>query len=109
MNRYKLKLFAISLVSLFVLSACQGGQQTQEEAAPVDVSALPIVVSNTDEPIEGGTLDVGMVTDSAFTNMLYLEFSSDTYDGQLMGPIEKESLVPMKTSVLLMKASSKWI
>lgn len=89
MKKSKLKAVGLSLVSLFVLSACQGGQQTQEEADPVDVSALPIVVSNTDEPIEGGTLDVGMVTDSAFTNMLYLEFSSDTYDGQLMGPIRE--------------------
>ena len=83
------KLLGMTLVSLVVLSGCSGTKAPKEEAEAVDLAALPIVVANTDEPIDGGTLEIGLVTDSPFKGLLTIELFADTFDSQLLSPVNE--------------------
>lgn len=83
-------LFAVMLV----LAACsgdkEGAKDEGEKEKPskteetVDTSALPIEVTNEGEAIEGGTLQVGLVTDTPFKGVFNWELYDDAYDAEIM-------------------------
>lgn len=84
--------WGLVFVSLLVLSGCGNKQskgKEEKETEKVDVSAFPIVTANTDQAIAGGTLAVGMVTDSPIKGVLVAELYQDGYDSSLMEPVNE--------------------
>lgn len=101
----KYGLLASSAAVALILAACAG--DTAEEDTGTDVTddtgteegtgeengtaedsgtGFPAEVANEGDPIEGGTLEVGMVADSAFPGIFSTEFYSINLDSQLMDP-----------------------
>ncbi|MGO2100821.1 oligopeptide ABC transporter substrate-binding protein [Vagococcus salmoninarum] len=88
-----LGLLTMATVATLTLAACgSGGDKGKDkgkdnaETATEDVSKFPIVASNTDKPIEGGTLDVAVVTDTQFKGLFLWELYQDAYDDHFMRP-----------------------
>ena len=86
----KTKFGMITLLAALVLGACgqsngggTGSTDTQEsstEAAGFDINDLQLAVENNDEVIDGGVLDVAVVTDTQFQGLFQWEFYQDAYD-----------------------------
>lgn len=80
----KTKFGMITLLAALVLGACgqsngggTGSTDTQEsstEAAGFDINDLKLAVENNDEVIDGGVLDVAVVTDTQFQGLFQWEF-----------------------------------
>lgn len=97
----KYGLFASSAAIALLLAACGGGTTTEEVAGTdEDVTEDQVDgeeedaglkfedhVKNDGEAIEGGTLKIAMVGDSAFPGIFSTEFYSINLDSQLMGPM----------------------
>ena len=88
-----LGLLTMATVATLTLAACgSGGDKGKDkgkdnaETATEDVSKFPIVASNTDKAIEGGTLDVAVVTDTQFKGLFLWELYQDAYDDHFMRP-----------------------
>ncbi len=64
-------------------TADQNGENTAEDSE----TGFPDRVENEGEPIEGGTLRIAMVADSAFPGIFSTEFYGINLDSQLMGPM----------------------
>ena len=83
-------LFAVMLV----LAACSGDKEgakdegdkekTSKTEETVDTSALPLEVTNEGETIKGGTLQVGLVTNTPFQGIFNWELYEDAYDAEIM-------------------------
>ncbi|MFV0557097.1 MAG: oligopeptide ABC transporter substrate-binding protein [Enterococcus sp.] len=82
----KKKVFGlVALTSVFALAACGNGSANDSNES-VDTAKFPTEVSNTDEAIDGGTLNVAVVTDSNFAGLFQWEFYQDAYDATFMAP-----------------------
>lgn len=91
MKNKKWSLLAILLVLTLVLSACvgtkksEGGQGDGEEKKPeVDKSLFPTAAKNDGKGIEGGTMNVALVTDTPFQGIFNYELYEDANDEQIM-------------------------
>ncbi|WEG73156.1 oligopeptide ABC transporter substrate-binding protein [Vagococcus intermedius] len=88
----KYGLLALTAVAVLSLAACSGGGKKGDKAKEnksiekVDMESFPLAVSNKEKPIEGGTLDVAVVTDSQFQGLFLWELYSDNTDLQFMTP-----------------------
>lgn len=95
----KTKFGMITLLAALVLGACgqsnEGGtgstdtQESSTEAAGFDINDLQLAVENNDEVIDGGVLDVAVVTDTQFQGLFQWEFYQDAYDRDFMLPIHE--------------------
>lgn len=108
----KKKWFLLSLVCAFMLAlaACggsgsntkesgkEGGKETGKET--VDKSLLPAEATNDGTPIKGGTLKVGLVTDTPFQGIFNWELYEDDYDKQIMD-YASNSIFPTKEDFLI--------
>ncbi|NKD28004.1 oligopeptide ABC transporter substrate-binding protein [Enterococcus casseliflavus] len=83
----------VTLLSVLALAACgsngggtdsSGGGNAATETE--DISTMPVEVSNDEEAIEGGTLDVAVVMDTQFQGLFVPEFYQDSYDSYFMEP-----------------------
>ncbi|MBP1043461.1 oligopeptide ABC transporter substrate-binding protein [Vagococcus sp. BWB3-3] len=87
-----LGLITLTVAAALTLAACGGGSKEDgkskenKETATEDVSKFPIVTSNTDKPIEGGDLEVAVVTDTQFKGLFLWELYQDAYDDYFMKP-----------------------
>ena len=61
----------------------ENGEDTAEDTG----TGFPDRVENEGDPIEGGTLRIAMVADSAFPGIFSTEFYGINLDSQLMGPM----------------------
>ncbi|MFJ7648072.1 oligopeptide ABC transporter substrate-binding protein [Lysinibacillus sp. NPDC097279] len=57
----------------------------QTEDTKIDTSLLPTEVTNEGDAIQGGTLHVGLVSDSPFKGIFLAELSADATDGSITG------------------------
>ncbi|MGX9135507.1 oligopeptide ABC transporter substrate-binding protein [Rummeliibacillus sp. JY-2-4R] len=88
----KKRWFLLSFVCalMLVLAACSGsgdkGGEKGKGAKPekVDTSVLPSEAKNDGDAIKGGTLKVGLVTDSPFQGIFNWELNEDQYDAEIM-------------------------
>src|SRR6476646_3057515 len=84
--------FLLTLVCAFMLAlaACSGsgekGGEKGKGANPekVDTSTLQMETKNDGDAIKGGTLKVGLVTDSPFQGIFNWELYEDNYDAEIM-------------------------
>lgn len=98
----KYGLLASSAAVALLLAACGGDTGTEDDNAGTDnggatdvenggdTAELPefeAVIENEGDPIEGGTLRVAMVADSAFPGIFSTEYYGINLDNQLMGPM----------------------
>jgi len=83
---------------MLLLAACSSKNKEQANEAEdsndkpaetednkVDTSLLPMEVTNEGEAIEGGTLHVGLVSDSPFKGIFLAELSADATDSSITG------------------------
>lgn len=79
-----LMLLLVGIITL-VLAACGGGDDKKDSSKEkVDTNALPDTATNKDEAIKGGTLKVGLVSDSPFQGIFNWELYEDAYDSEIM-------------------------
>ncbi|MEH6943441.1 oligopeptide ABC transporter substrate-binding protein [Bacillus sp. JJ722] len=92
MKSRKWSVFAIMLVLTLVLSACVGTKKSEqvknegEEGGGKKESetlTFPLEVENKDKGIKGGTLNVGLATDTPFQGVFSEALSEDAYDSQI--------------------------
>ena len=98
----KYGLLASSAAVVLLLAACGGDTGTEDDNAGTDnggatdvenggdTAELPefeAVIENEGDPIEGGTLRVAMVAESAFPGIFSTEYYGINLDSQLMGPM----------------------
>ncbi|MGY3777540.1 oligopeptide ABC transporter substrate-binding protein [Isobaculum melis] len=126
-------LVSLATVSL-VLAACGGGNKSGGNDASkdngkenVDKSLFPIETSNDKDAIKGGTLNVALVSDSAFKGIFSQEFNDDAYDSKIFqfnveplytyddnfaitndGPTEVKFDEKAKTATITIKDGVKW-
>ena len=88
-----LGLLTLTTIAALTLAACGsgGGDKGKEGGGNAsveteDASAFAIKTADKEEAIEGGTLDVGIVTDSQFKGMFLWELYQDAYDADFMSP-----------------------
>lgn len=94
MKKQYFKFIALAALSTVVLAACGSGNNEStggsgagnSEETGTDLAAFPIETSNDAEAIEGGTLDVAVVTESQFQGLFQWEFYKDAYDSMFMQP-----------------------
>ena len=84
-------LLTLATVAALTLAACgSGGKTTNSKGNSAveteDASKFKTVVSNTNAPIEGGNLDVAVVTDTQFKGVFLWELYQDAYDATFMEP-----------------------
>ncbi|WP_432702067.1 oligopeptide ABC transporter substrate-binding protein [Lysinibacillus sphaericus] len=97
MTKKSLTLSVIFIIML-LLAACSSKNKEQANEAEdsndkpaetednkVDTSLLPMEVTNEGEAIEGGTLHVGLVSDSPFKGIFLAELSADATDSSITG------------------------
>lgn len=83
-------LFTFVFALMLVLAACGGsndkedGKDSGGKTEKVDTSKLPIEVKNDGNAIKGGTLKVGLVTDSPFQGIFNWELYEDNFDSEIM-------------------------
>ncbi len=92
-KKKRLGLITLTVAAALTLAACGGGSSKEDgkskenkETATEDVSKFPIVTSNTDKSIEGGDLEVAVVTDTQFKGLFLWELYQDAYDAYFMKP-----------------------
>lgn len=81
-----LMLLLVGIITL-VLAACGGSSDDKDkgsEKEKVDTSALPDTVENDADAIKGGTLQVGLVSDSPFQGIFNWELYKDAYDSTIL-------------------------
>ncbi|MFJ7404790.1 MULTISPECIES: oligopeptide ABC transporter substrate-binding protein [unclassified Lysinibacillus] len=91
-------ILSVMLAFLLLLAACNrtdkeqakesegsNDKPAQTEDNKVDTSLLPTEVINEGEAIQGGTLHVGLVSDSPFKGIFLAELSADTTDSSITG------------------------
>lgn len=98
----KYGLLASSAAVALLLAACGGDAGNDADEADVDGGAdeqvegddtadegpgFESTVSNEGDPIDGGTLRIALVADSAFPGIFNMEFYGINLDSQLMGPM----------------------
>lgn len=92
MKSRKWSVFAILLVLTLVLSACVGtkkSEQVKNEAEEgggkkeSETLTFPLKVENKDKGIKGGTLNVGLATDTPFQGVFSEALSEDAYDSDI--------------------------
>lgn len=81
--RKKFGLLASSLAIVLLLGACGSNTSVEEE----DHTDFPSEVHNEGEAIDGGTLKVAVVSESAFPGIFSSEFYGLSTDNELMGPM----------------------
>ena len=107
MNK-KFRLVALMLVMVFVLAACGGGGEAPPEKPDAEVEEpsgettpdeggekepvmeapeFATTVTNEGEPIEGGTLRIGVASDSAFPGLFNWMLYENALDADFMNPI----------------------
>lgn len=90
MRKKKWFLFTLVFAFMLALAACSGsgekGGEKGKGANPekVDTSTLPMETKNDGDAIKGGTLKVGLVTDSPFQGIFNWELYEDNYDAEIM-------------------------
>ena len=90
MKKKKWLLLSLVCVLMLALAACGGsdskdkskGEDTKKEK--VDTSKLPFEAKNDGDSIEGGTLKVGLVTDSPFQGIFNWELYEDGNDKDIL-------------------------
>lgn len=86
------KLLGLTAAASLALVACGNSDSDSEtadsssssESGEVVAPELATTVDNEGEAIDGGTLQVGLVTDSPFQGIFSWEFYEDTYDAEIM-------------------------
>ncbi len=81
--RKKYGLLVSSVAVALLLAACGGGTSTENEAE----QDFKQEVMNEGDAIDGGTLRIAMISDSAFPGIFSTEFYGINTDSQLMGPM----------------------
>ncbi|UQF12417.1 oligopeptide ABC transporter substrate-binding protein [Vagococcus lutrae] len=79
----------MATAATLTLAACgNGGKKDEGKKGSNDTAAIefPIKASNTDEAIDGQTLEVAVVTDTQFKGVFLWELYEDNFDAQFMGP-----------------------
>ncbi|WAA10059.1 oligopeptide ABC transporter substrate-binding protein [Fervidibacillus albus] len=91
MAKGKWKFLSIFLVLILTLAACssgggdeEGSSGESEEETVVDPSSFPKTVQNDEEAIEGGTLNVALVSDSAFEGTLDWQYYDGAPDAEIL-------------------------
>lgn len=96
LTKRKLRLLAGSATAALLLAACgtggsddadsngSGEDTTEEDSGTVE---LPLSADHEGEAIDGGTLDIGMVSDSPFTGIFNYELSNGAPDARVMAPM----------------------
>ena len=90
MKKGLLKLVSLLMVLSLLLTACGGGGdknksgEKEEEKVLTDPSQFPQTSEGKGDPIEGGTLTVGIVTDSPFEGTLDWNFYSNANDADIL-------------------------
>ncbi len=119
------KWLSLSLAAMLLLTACTGGTGTGGGTTEVD--ALPTIVENEGEPIEGGVLKVGMIGSSPFKGMFCAPLYLGADDAMVMqytmwgafmldadfkirdgGPVSLAVDVENKTSTLTIDEKYTW-
>ncbi len=90
-------ILSVILAVMFVLAACNNTDKdtaktddgnkdkpAQTDDKKVDTDALPMDVTNEGDVIKGGTLRVGLVTDTPFKGIFSWELYDDNYDSEIM-------------------------
>lgn len=78
------------------LAACGGGKDTGKKSGDTkkeDVSKFPIKTSNDKKAVEGGTLEVGVATDSQFAGLFQYEFYENSVDDLFMRPSHERNFL----------------
>ena len=99
----KYGLLASSAAVALLLAACAGDADTNEEvdtgtdngttenadngAEDVAESGYPDVIENEGEAVDGATLRIALVAESAFPGIFSTEYYSINTDSQIMGPM----------------------
>lgn len=88
MKKKFLGLVTLAAVAALTLTACGGksSQDGKKGGSNEDISSFPVEVKNDEKAIKGGTMDVGVVTDTQFKGLFLWELYSDNYDAQYMSP-----------------------
>lgn len=90
MKKGLLKLVSLLMVLSLLLTACGGGGdknksgEKEKEKVLTDPSQFPQTSEGKGDPIEGGTLTVGLVTDSPFEGTLDWNFYSNADDADIL-------------------------
>ncbi|MGE7927233.1 oligopeptide ABC transporter substrate-binding protein [Lysinibacillus xylanilyticus] len=90
-------LLSVIFAVMFVLAACNNDgkdaaktedgkkdKPEQSEENKVDTTTLPMEITNEGDVIKGGTLRVGLVTDTPFKGIFSWELYDDAYDSEIM-------------------------
>lgn len=82
----------VTLAATFslVLAGCGGGNKSSDggkkDGEKTEEISFPLEVKNDKKAIDGGTLEVGVVTDTQFKGLFLWELYQDAYDATFMGP-----------------------
>ena len=78
----KKNLFLMLLISIMLLTvACGPGKKKSDKGTEkVDISKFPTAVENNEKSVEGGTLKVAMVKDSAMVGLFSSVLATDGFD-----------------------------
>ena len=91
------KLLGLTAAASLALVACGNSDSDSEtadsssssESGEVVAPELATTVDNEGDAIDGGTLQVGLVTDSPFQGIFSWEFYEDAYDAEIMQSINE--------------------
>ena len=73
---------AVLSLSALALAGC-GNSKSSSDSAKTEKASLPIAYNNKKAAVKGGTLKIGMVSDSAFKGIFAPELSQDNYDAEV--------------------------
>ena len=86
MNTKKVFVGAAAVLSLSALTLAGCGNNSSKEgsdSSSTQKASLPIAYNNKKASVKGGTLKIGMVSDSAFKGIFATELSEDNYDAEV--------------------------
>lgn len=89
--KHLIKKVGLLLILSLVIAGCRNTTQEADEPAEdaaivVDINQFPIVVSNQEPPIEGGVMEVAIVTDTQFVGLFLPALNTDFFDRSFMSP-----------------------
>lgn len=89
MKKKVLGFVTLATVLTLSLAGCGGNKSSdggKKGTDKVEDLSFPLEVKNDEKAIDGGTLEVGVVTDTQFKGLFLWELYTDNYDAQFMKP-----------------------